>query len=176
MWRAWDPLLTGWTWPRDNWESLGSLTMDREVHVNGTKNRKDGLAATGIAPGEVVRVWVWPVPASQAGGELAGWTRLQTQKTPSEGLSLRGWSGGWSGMLRRGVSAHFLLQQIFPSQGSNPRLLPWQADSLLLSHKGRLYVLPGYGHRRTREGLTPRGWSGGQSGRSRRRLRAGRRL
>ena len=44
-----------------NVESLGSLTMslcfrmmDRKVHVNGTRNRKDGLAATGIAPREAV--------------------------------------------------------------------------------------------------------------------------
>ena len=27
-------------------------------------------------------------------------------------------------------SCHFLLQGIFPSQGLNPHLLPWQADSL----------------------------------------------
>ena len=29
-----------------------------------------------------------------------------------------------------GVSCHFLLQGIFPTQGSSPYLLPWQADSL----------------------------------------------
>lgn len=87
MWRVWDPLLTGWTWPMDNGESFGSLTMrlcfrtmDREVHVNRIRNRKDRLAAAGIAPGEAVRVWVRPAAASQAGGELAGWTRLPTQK------------------------------------------------------------------------------------------------
>ena len=34
------------------------------------------------------------------------------------------------------VSCHFLLQGIFPSQGSNPCLLHQQADSLLLSHQG----------------------------------------
>ena len=33
-----------------------------------------------------------------------------------------------------GVGCHFLLQGIFPTQGSNPRLLRWQADSLPLSH------------------------------------------
>ena len=36
-----------------------------------------------------------------------------------------------------GVGCHFLLQEIFPTQGSNPhllRLLHWQADSLPLSH------------------------------------------
>ena len=35
-----------------------------------------------------------------------------------------------------GVGCHFLLQGIFPTQGSNPRLLHWQADSLPLSHLG----------------------------------------
>ena len=35
-----------------------------------------------------------------------------------------------------GVGCHFLLQGIFPIQGSNPCLLHWQVDSLLLSHQG----------------------------------------
>ena len=35
-----------------------------------------------------------------------------------------------------GVACHFLLQGIFPTQESNPHLLHWQADSLLLSHQG----------------------------------------
>ena len=33
-------------------------------------------------------------------------------------------------------SCHFLLQGIVPTQGSNPCLLNWQADSLPLSHLG----------------------------------------
>ena len=40
-----------------------------------------------------------------------------------------------------GIRAHFLLQEIFPTQGSNPRLLhllKWQVDSLPLSHLGDL--------------------------------------
>ena len=37
-----------------------------------------------------------------------------------------------------GKGYHFLLQGIFPTQGSNPRLLRWQADSLLLRHPGSL--------------------------------------
>ena len=37
-----------------------------------------------------------------------------------------------------GVGCHFLLQGIFLTQGSNPRTLHWQADSLLLSHQGNL--------------------------------------
>ena len=32
-----------------------------------------------------------------------------------------------------GVGCHFLLQGIFPTQGSNPHLLHWQADTLSLS-------------------------------------------
>ena len=36
-----------------------------------------------------------------------------------------------------GVGFHFLLQGIFPIQGSNPCLLHWQADSLPLCHLGR---------------------------------------
>ena len=35
-----------------------------------------------------------------------------------------------------GMSYHFLLQGIFPSQGSNPCLLHWHMDSLPLSHQG----------------------------------------
>ena len=34
-----------------------------------------------------------------------------------------------------GVGCHFLLQGIFPTQGSNPHLLHRQADSLLLNHE-----------------------------------------
>ena len=35
-----------------------------------------------------------------------------------------------------GVDCHFLLQGIFPDQGSNLCLLHWQAGSLPLSHQG----------------------------------------
>ena len=35
-----------------------------------------------------------------------------------------------------GVGCHFLLQRIFLTQGLNPRVLHWQADSLPLSHLG----------------------------------------
>ena len=35
-----------------------------------------------------------------------------------------------------GVGCHFLLQGIFLTQGSNPQLLHWQADSLPLNHVG----------------------------------------
>ena len=35
-----------------------------------------------------------------------------------------------------GVRYHFLLQGFFPTQGLNPYLLYWQADSLPLNHHG----------------------------------------
>ena len=35
-----------------------------------------------------------------------------------------------------GVGCYFLLQEIFPDQGLNLRLLHWQVDSLPLSHQG----------------------------------------
>ena len=38
-----------------------------------------------------------------------------------------------------GVGCHFLLQQIFLTQGSNPCLLHWQAGSLPLCLLGRVY-------------------------------------
>ena len=43
-----------------------------------------------------------------------------------------------------GVSCHFLLQRIFPTQGSNPCLLcllHWQADSLPLAPPGKPYFI-----------------------------------
>ena len=39
-----------------------------------------------------------------------------------------------------GVGCHFLLQGIFPTQGLNPHLLRWQADSLPLSHQGSYFI------------------------------------
>ena len=42
-----------------------------------------------------------------------------------------------------GVGSHFLLQGIFPTQGSNPRLLQWQENSSPLSHLGSpVAILP----------------------------------
>ena len=35
-----------------------------------------------------------------------------------------------------GGGCRALLQGIFPTQGSNPHLLHWKVDSLLLSHQG----------------------------------------
>ena len=37
------------------------------------------------------------------------------------------------------MGCHALLQGIFPTQGLNPCLLHWQADSLLLEPRGKLY-------------------------------------
>ena len=37
-----------------------------------------------------------------------------------------------------GTGCHFLLQRIFPTQGSDPHFLYWQVGSLALSHQGSL--------------------------------------
>ena len=42
-----------------------------------------------------------------------------------------------------GVGYYFLLQGIFPTQGSNPRLLQWQAGSLLLVPSGKPWEYSG---------------------------------
>ena len=42
------------------------------------------------------------------------------------------------------VGCHFVLRGIFLTQESNPRFLPWQADSLPLSHQGSPTVLGGF--------------------------------
>ena len=42
-----------------------------------------------------------------------------------------------------GVGCHFLLQGIFPTQGSNLRLLHWQVDSSSLSHQESPRILEG---------------------------------
>ena len=55
-----------------------------------------------------------------------------------------------------GVGCHFLLQGVFPTQRSNPRLLYWQVCSLPVSYLGsphreyslsKSYVAPMLGHR-----------------------------
>ena len=39
------------------------------------------------------------------------------------------------------MGCQFLLQGIFPTQGLNPHLLHWQADSLPLNHQGSPLIL-----------------------------------
>ena len=40
-----------------------------------------------------------------------------------------------------GMGCHFLLQGIFPTQESNPRLLHWQANSFPVNHLGRTFFV-----------------------------------
>ena len=49
--------------------------------------------------------------------------------SPRRGYSLHG--------KNTGLGCHFLLQGIFPTQGSNPHLLHWQADSLTTEPPGK---------------------------------------
>ena len=41
--------------------------------------------------------------------------------------------------MNTGLGCHFLLQGIFPTQGWNPHVLHWQADSLPLSQQESLF-------------------------------------
>ena len=57
-----------------------------------------------------------------------------------------------------GLGSHFLLQGIFPTQGSSPRLLSllrWQVDSLPLCHMGATVLSVNY-----KDGKMPRGGTG----------------
>ena len=56
---------------------------------------------------------------------------------PTDGIHLCPWD--FPGK-NTGVGGHFLLQGIFLTQGLNPRLLSWQADSLSLSHLGSPFI------------------------------------
>ena len=49
-------------------------------------------------------------------------------------------SMGFSRQEYTGVDCHFLLQGLFPTQGSNSCLQHWQADSLPLSYQGRPFL------------------------------------
>ena len=63
------------------------------------------------------------------------WVMFSPSATPGDcsppGSSVHGISNK-----NTGVGCHFLLQEIFPTQGSNPHLLHWEADSLPVSHHG----------------------------------------
>ena len=55
----------------------------------------------------------------------------------SKDCSPPGSSGPWDFPGKTiGVGCHFILQGIFPTQGSNSHFLHWQADSLPLSQEG----------------------------------------
>ena len=59
------------------------------------------------------------------------WTLHSHGLQPARLLCLWGFPGK-----NTGVGCYFLLQRIFPTKGSNPHLLHWQAGSLSLSHLG----------------------------------------
>ena len=62
-----------------------------------------------------------PMGCSLIGSSVHGISQMRILAFPSENT---------------GVGCHFLVQGIFPTQGSNPHLLNWQEESLLLSHEG----------------------------------------
>ena len=77
-----------------------------------------GSSVHGIFPGESiyllshVQLFVDPMDCSLPGSSVHGISQARIRE------------------------CRFLLQRIFLTQGSNPRLLHWQADFLLLSHQG----------------------------------------
>ena len=62
-------------------------------------------------------------------------SRTQLKRLSSSSSSRLFYLWDFSGK-NTGAGCHFLLQGIFPTQGLNPYLLNWQADSLPLSHLG----------------------------------------
>ena len=80
----------------------------------------------------------WWINSMRACAQLL--SRVQLFETP--------WTVARQGPLsmefpRQEVGCHFLLQGwFFPTQGSNPHLLHWQADSLPLSHPGSMGNFP----------------------------------
>ena len=81
------------------------------------------------SPGDLLNPGIEPTsPPLQANSLLLSYQGNPFQAPLSMGFPRQEY---WSG-------CHFLLQGIFPTQGSNLRLLLWWADSLLLSHLGSL--------------------------------------
>ena len=75
------------------------------------------------------RVWWAPVY-----GVAQSWTQLKRLSSSSSSRLFYLWD--FSGK-NTGAGCHFLLQGIFPTQGLNPYLLNWQADSLPLVPPGK---------------------------------------
>ena len=85
-----------------------------------------------MAPGQT---WVLPALWAQSLGLIRLFTSPQTEEPgglPSMGFPRQ----------NSGVGCHFLLQGIFPSQGSNPCALPWQSDSFTTEPPGKPILDP----------------------------------
>ena len=90
-------------------------------------SRGYSLAAVGSS------LW-WPLLLWCTGPRARGlqWLWHEGSAVAAHGLESTG-----SIILAHGLS-YYMSSGIFPDQGSNPRLLHWQADSLPLSHQGSL--------------------------------------
>jgi len=67
-----------------------------------------------------------------------GWVLFDSFATPWTSLPASFVHGDFPGK-NTGVGCHFLLQVIFPTQGSNLHLPHWQVDSLPLNYQGSPY-------------------------------------
>ena len=134
-----------------------SATKTGGSQILKKKKRNEGKVIWGIWS-----AWRWHVSHSVIPALVIPWTVIPSQR------SLPGSSA--QGEEYTGAGCHFLLQGIFPTQGSNSHLLHWQADSLLLSHVGSpwgtLIYVPSSQSALSRERLEKQDWKGKQCGRT----------
>ena len=99
--------------PPNMWRFLSGQKQDRELTVAQIMNflLPNSLGECGVGTPRVV---YWQGTGASAPGG------------PQDSLGKN-----------TGVGCHFLLQGIFPTQGSNLRLLHWEADSLPLAPPGK---------------------------------------
>ena len=101
-----------------------------------------------------------PQPNTPAGRPSEGWEKVKVESLSPlcdpvdcspPGSSVRGIL-----QARTGVGHHFLLQEIFLTQGWNPGLLHGRQTLYRLSPQGREGWDPGTGHQESETGLNPR--------------------
>ena len=121
----------------ENLEAIGPTTLRRSVLTRGNASPQLGeLTGTGrvlCRPDTLQRICAACVCVCAHAQPCS--TLCDPTDCSPPGSSVHGDSPGKN----TGVGSHALLQGIFPTQGSNPRLWRlwhWQADSSALSHPG----------------------------------------
>ena len=107
--------------------------------------------------------WKWKVKVkslSRVRLLATPWTAAY-QAPPSMGFSRQDY---WSGVplpspKNTGVGSHSLLQEIFPTQGSNPGFLHCRKILYHLSHQGSLRILEWVAYHFSRESSRPKNWT-----------------
>ena len=115
--------------PRGYWPCLGTSCVitsgERgEVTLGGGQGAARRPTRTGDAHSKELQLFSrWVMPDSFAAPQTVACQVPLSMGFPRENT---------------GMGCHFLLQGIFPNQGSNSRLLHWQADSLPVDYHGSL--------------------------------------